>query len=82
MQERIRTVPADRLGKAERFPDAPGRYIEYCKSTVPAKSLAGWPYSGNRLRQWGSLSRRSVSVRRIGSGSDCSWDGSRWIQHQ
>ena len=42
MQERIRTVPADRLGKAERFPDAPGRYIEYCKSTVPASlSLAG-----------------------------------------
>ena len=35
MQEPIRTVPADRLGKAERFPDAPGRYIEYCKSTVP-----------------------------------------------
>ena len=27
---------------ADRFPDAPGRYIEYCKSTVPASlSLAG-----------------------------------------
>jgi phosphoglucosamine mutase len=42
MEEPIRTVPADRLGKAERFPDAPGRYIEYCKSTLPASlSLAG-----------------------------------------
>jgi phosphoglucosamine mutase len=42
MQEPMRTVLADRLGKAERFPDAPGRYIEYCKSTVsPSLSLAG-----------------------------------------
>jgi phosphoglucosamine mutase len=42
MHEPIRTVAADRLGKAERFPGAPGRYIEYCKSTVPANlSLAG-----------------------------------------
>ena len=30
MREPIETVPPDRLGKAERFPDAPGRYIEYC----------------------------------------------------
>jgi phosphoglucosamine mutase len=42
MQEPIRTVTSDRLGKAERFLDAPGRYIEYCKSTVPANlSLSG-----------------------------------------
>lgn len=28
------TVSSEKLGKAVRFDDAPGRYIEYCKSTV------------------------------------------------
>jgi len=36
------TVDSARLGKAERVPDAPGRYIEFCKSTVPMSlSLRG-----------------------------------------
>lgn len=35
LESPLRTVAADRLGKAERFADAAGRYIEYCKSTVP-----------------------------------------------
>lgn len=30
------TVSSDRLGKARRIDDAAGRYIEFCKSTVPA----------------------------------------------
>lgn len=29
------TVDSARLGKAERIADAPGRYIEFCKSTIP-----------------------------------------------
>jgi len=29
------TVPPDKLGKAKRIDDATGRYIEFCKSTVP-----------------------------------------------
>ena len=29
------TVDSSRLGKAERVPDAGGRYIEFCKSTIP-----------------------------------------------
>jgi phosphoglucosamine mutase len=29
------TVDSSRLGKAERVPDAAGRYIEFCKSTIP-----------------------------------------------
>jgi phosphoglucosamine mutase len=29
------TVDSARLGKAERVADAPGRYIEFCKSTIP-----------------------------------------------
>ena len=32
------TVDAAALGKAERIGDAAGRYIEFCKSTVPANS--------------------------------------------
>ena len=31
----LETVGSDELGKAHRVPDAPGRYIEYCKSTIP-----------------------------------------------
>jgi len=31
------TEPSDRLGRAVRIDDARGRYIEFCKSTVPAR---------------------------------------------
>jgi phosphoglucosamine mutase len=31
----MRTVASDRLGKAERIHDAAGRYIEFCKSSIP-----------------------------------------------
>ncbi|MDG4555254.1 MAG: phosphoglucosamine mutase [Candidatus Competibacter sp.] len=38
----LETVEPDALGKAERIVDAAGRYIEFCKSTIPAyTSLAG-----------------------------------------
>ncbi len=32
----VKTVSAAQLGKAERVDDAAGRYIEFCKSSVPA----------------------------------------------
>jgi len=32
----LEVIDNRRLGKAERIEDAPGRYIEFCKSTVPA----------------------------------------------
>jgi phosphoglucosamine mutase len=35
MQEPLRTVAPDKLGKAKRYDDAGGRYIEFCKSTFP-----------------------------------------------
>jgi phosphoglucosamine mutase len=38
----IQTLSSDKLGKAFRIADAAGRYIEYCKSTVPRDlTLAG-----------------------------------------
>ncbi|MGB5065487.1 MAG: phosphoglucosamine mutase [Candidatus Competibacter sp.] len=38
----LETVEPDALGKAERIIDAAGRYIEFCKSTIPAyTSLVG-----------------------------------------
>ncbi len=38
----LETVEPDALGKAERIVDASGRYIEFCKSTIPANtSLTG-----------------------------------------
>ena len=35
------TVSSERLGKAERMDDARGRYIEFCKSTVPSRISLG-----------------------------------------
>ena len=35
MEQPMQTVAPDRLGKAERIDDAAGRYIEFCKSTIP-----------------------------------------------
>ncbi len=35
MAEPLTIVPSARLGKAERFADAAGRYIEFCKGTIP-----------------------------------------------
>jgi phosphoglucosamine mutase len=33
------TVESERMGKAERIEDAAGRYIEFCKGTVPFQTL-------------------------------------------
>ena len=35
MEKTIKTVAPEQLGKAERVDDAAGRYIEFCKSTIP-----------------------------------------------
>jgi len=35
MQEQMVCVESDQIGRAERFTDAQGRYIELCKSTFP-----------------------------------------------
>jgi len=36
MDKKLQTVPSSQLGKAMRISDAPGRYIEFCKSTFPS----------------------------------------------
>lgn len=36
IDKKLQTVPSDQLGKATRVHDAPGRYIEFCKSTIPS----------------------------------------------
>ena len=42
MREPLQCVASDKLGKARRFPDAEGRYIEFCKHTLPYRvSLEG-----------------------------------------
>lgn len=42
MDEEIQCVESAQLGKASRIDDAPGRYIEFCKSTFPSElSLDG-----------------------------------------
>jgi phosphoglucosamine mutase len=35
MEKPMETVGPDKLGRAERIDDAAGRYIEFCKSTIP-----------------------------------------------
>lgn len=42
MDEPMLTVESSELGKARRYQDAAGRYIEFCKSTIPGRySLEG-----------------------------------------
>ena len=36
IENHLQTVPSSQLGKATRVDDAPGRYIEFCKSTIPS----------------------------------------------
>src|SRR3990167_260255 len=36
IQKPLQVVPSAALGKAKRMVDAPGRYIEFCKSTIPS----------------------------------------------
>ncbi len=35
IEKPMETVSPEKLGRAERIDDAPGRYIEFCKSTIP-----------------------------------------------
>ncbi|MCL2310437.1 MAG: phosphoglucosamine mutase [Proteobacteria bacterium] len=43
LEQSLRCVEADALGKAWRVNDAAGRYIEFCKSTFPGElDLKGW----------------------------------------
>lgn len=35
LEQPLRCMPSDRLGKARRIEDSDGRYIEFCKSTFP-----------------------------------------------
>ena len=37
LEEPLGCVSSDKLGKAKRIDDAPGRYIEFCKSTFPSR---------------------------------------------
>ncbi|CUA83456.1 phosphoglucosamine mutase [Pseudidiomarina woesei] len=42
LDEPIRCVPSENMGRASRIDDAPGRYIEFCKSVFPSDlSLKG-----------------------------------------
>jgi phosphoglucosamine mutase len=36
LDKKMETVPSEQLGKATRINDATGRYIEFCKSTIPS----------------------------------------------
>ncbi len=38
LEKQLQTVPSVKLGKATRINDATGRYIEFCKSTIPSMS--------------------------------------------
>ena len=38
LEKPLQTVSSAQLGKARRISDAPGRYIEFCKSTIPSLS--------------------------------------------
>lgn len=38
LTKKMKLVSSEQLGKAVRIDDAPGRYIEFCKATIPSRS--------------------------------------------
>ncbi len=39
LERPLQAVPSDRIGKVQRINDAAGRYIEFCKSTLPRRTM-------------------------------------------
>lgn len=39
LEHPLQAVPSDRIGKVQRINDAAGRYIEFCKSTLPRRTM-------------------------------------------
>lgn len=39
LERPLQAVPSDRIGKVQRMNDAAGRYIEFCKSTLPRRTM-------------------------------------------
>ena len=39
LEQPLQAVASDRIGKVQRIDDAAGRYIEFCKSTLPRRTL-------------------------------------------
>ncbi len=66
MEEPLEVVSSDKLGKAERITDATGRYIEFCKSTIPTADAlhglqqrpAGLPGTGRRRHHHRRIAQR------------------------
>ena len=52
-------VDSARLGKAQRIDDAAGRYIEFCKSTFPARPVAQGAEDRGRRGAWRGVPRRA-----------------------
>ncbi len=71
MWQPLRCVGSMAMGKAKRFSDAYGRYIEHCKSTFDEnKNTVGYK-TGYRLCQWCGVQCRPQSLCRIGCGCCC-----------
>lgn len=45
LEQSMSTVDSNRIGKASRISDAAGRYIEYCKGTIPSRM----DFSGTKI---------------------------------
>ena len=39
LERPLQAVPSDRIGKVQRINDAAGRYVEFCKSTLPRRTM-------------------------------------------
>jgi phosphomannomutase len=59
LDQPLETVEPDALGKAERIVDAAGRYIEFCKSTIPRLHQSG----GDENQWWIARTARPITLR-------------------
>ena len=78
LDQPLQTVDSASLGKARRVEDARGRYIEFCKSTVPSALISQGAQAGRGLCQWGHLSHRALCLRGTGGPGHGDRGRSRW----
>ena len=62
LKEPFATVDSAHLGRAYRVEDAAGRYVEFCKRTIPLPGIAGGPENRCGLRKRRDLLRRSGGI--------------------
>jgi phosphoglucosamine mutase len=82
LSEEISTVSSPQIGKVFRITDAAGRYIEYCKGTIPGGAVLGGAAYRDRLCPRFYLPYRHECIRGAGRLSKSYRRNPGWAEYQ